>query len=331
GGSGGTILLFLHALALMGNSSLSVVGGSGGLIGGGGGGGGRVHFHWSKINEGIDYEPLATLNGTIDIRGGLGDNEGLDGEEGTVTGKKCPKGLFGTFCVECPVGTYKTDEGSDPLLCTACPLEFLPSRADFIYIRGGVTQSPCPYKCISDKYRMPNCYTPLEELIYTFGGPWPFSLLLSCIVSGYFTMKTGSKFKYHPRCRNLRLINLAFADDLIVACKADKDSIKVILECLQHFKAVTGLEVNYSKSQIILGGVNDLDYEVIMDMTSMAKGVLPFRYLGGPITDGRISDRECEALVAKITTKISAWATKNLSYAGRCKLINNVLFGVISF
>ncbi|VFQ66404.1 unnamed protein product [Cuscuta campestris] len=182
GGSGGTILLFLHALALMGNSSLSVVGGSGGLIGGGGGGGGRVHFHWSKINEGIDYEPLATLNGTIDISGGLGDNEGLDGEEGTVTGKKCPKGLFGTFCVECPVGTYKTDEGSDPLLCTACPLEFLPSRADFIYIRGGVTQSPCPYKCISDKYRMPNCYTPLEELIYTFGGPWPFSLLLSCIV-----------------------------------------------------------------------------------------------------------------------------------------------------
>ncbi|XP_037491225.1 uncharacterized protein LOC105636485 isoform X1 [Jatropha curcas] len=26
---------------------------------------------------------------------------------------------------------------------------------------------------------MPNCYTPLEELIYTFGGPWPFALILS--------------------------------------------------------------------------------------------------------------------------------------------------------
>lgn len=26
---------------------------------------------------------------------------------------------------------------------------------------------------------MPNCYTPLEDLIYTFGGPWPFALLLS--------------------------------------------------------------------------------------------------------------------------------------------------------
>lgn len=25
-------------------------------------------------------------------------------------------------------------------------------------------------------------YTPLEELIYTFGGPWPFALLLSCVL-----------------------------------------------------------------------------------------------------------------------------------------------------
>lgn len=47
---------------------------------------------------------------------------------------------------------------------------------------GGVSQPFCPYKCISDKYRMPNCYTPLEELMYTFGGPWPFVLLLSCIL-----------------------------------------------------------------------------------------------------------------------------------------------------
>lgn len=26
---------------------------------------------------------------------------------------------------------------------------------------------------------MPNCYTPIEEIIYTFGGPWAFGILLS--------------------------------------------------------------------------------------------------------------------------------------------------------
>jgi hypothetical protein len=44
---------------------------------------------------------------------------------------------------------------------------------------GGAAETPCPYKCVSDRYRMPHCYTALEELIYTFGGPWLFGLLLS--------------------------------------------------------------------------------------------------------------------------------------------------------
>ncbi|XP_071918624.1 uncharacterized protein [Coffea arabica] len=182
GGSGGTILLFLQSLALYLNSSLSVVGGHGGPLGGGGGGGGRIHFHWSNIDAGNEYVPLATVNGTLSNSGGAGNGGGLRGEEGTVTGKKCPTGLYGTFCTECPVGTYKDVEGSDENLCKPCPLERLPSRAFFVYVRGGVTKSACPYICISEKYRMPNCYTPFEELIHAFGGPWPFSLLSACLV-----------------------------------------------------------------------------------------------------------------------------------------------------
>ncbi|KAK1262274.1 hypothetical protein QJS04_geneDACA008723 [Acorus gramineus] len=178
GGSGGTMLFFLQALVLGDNSSLTIVGGSGGPVGGGGGGGGRVHFHWSNVATGDEYVQIATINGSMSTSGGLGSNGGQHGGEGTITGKKCPKGLYGTFCHECPVGTYKDVDGSDPSLCAPCLFEQLPHRASFVYVRGGVTQSSCPYKCLSDKYRMPNCYTPLEELIYTFGGPWPFALLL---------------------------------------------------------------------------------------------------------------------------------------------------------
>ncbi|XP_047941636.1 uncharacterized protein LOC125188681 isoform X1 [Salvia hispanica] len=182
GGSGGTILLFLQAISLVENSSLSAVGGYGGALGGGGGGGGRIHFHWSKIAAGEEYVPLALVNGAINYSGGAGSGAGRYGEKGTITGKKCPKGLYGTFCTECPVGTYKDLEGSDPSLCKTCSLEQLPTRAMFVYVRGGVTQSSCPYKCISDKYRTLKCYTPFEELIYTFGGPWPFAFLLFCVV-----------------------------------------------------------------------------------------------------------------------------------------------------
>lgn len=68
GGSGGTILLFLQVLRIAENSSLSVLGGNGGPYGGGGGGGGRVHFHWSKIDNGDEYVPVASISGFIDSR-----------------------------------------------------------------------------------------------------------------------------------------------------------------------------------------------------------------------------------------------------------------------
>ncbi|KAL6897842.1 hypothetical protein ACP4OV_006801 [Aristida adscensionis] len=178
GGSGGTILLFVRTLLLKTGSVLSSVGGVG-VNGSGGGGGGRIHFHWSDIPTGDDYVPFATVKGSIIARGGVSEGQGFSGEKGTVTGKDCPKGLYGTFCKECPSGTFKNITGSSKSLCLPCPRNELPHRAVYISIRGGAAETPCPYKCVSDRYRMPHCFTALEELIYTFGGPWLFGLFLS--------------------------------------------------------------------------------------------------------------------------------------------------------
>ncbi|KAI5062055.1 hypothetical protein GOP47_0022594 [Adiantum capillus-veneris] len=182
GGSGGSLLFFLQTLTLGNSSSLSISGGKGSAVGGGGGAGGRIHFHWSNIATGDDYIPIANVKGSILLSGGSGNDDAVVGGNGTVTGKDCPPGLFGVFCKECPVGFYKEEHGSDASLCKPCLLERLPQRANFTYVRGGVTYSACPYKCVSDKYRMPYCYTPLQELIYTFGGPWIFGLILVALL-----------------------------------------------------------------------------------------------------------------------------------------------------
>ncbi|XP_052209356.1 uncharacterized protein LOC127812870 isoform X2 [Diospyros lotus] len=178
GGSGGTILVFLHSLDVSESGTLSSSGGRGSQNGGGGGGGGRIHFHWSNIPTGDIYQPIASVKGIIHTSGGQGRDQGGAGGNGTVSGKACPKGLYGTFCEECPAGTYKNVTGSDRALCCQCPANELPHRAVYITVRGGIAETPCPYKCISDRYHMPHCYTALEELIYTFGGPWLFGFLL---------------------------------------------------------------------------------------------------------------------------------------------------------
>ncbi|XP_020244404.1 uncharacterized protein LOC109822590 isoform X2 [Asparagus officinalis] len=178
GGSGGTILLFLHMLTVGEESVISSAGGLGSPSGAGGGGGGRIHFHWLDVPTGDEYYPIASITGNITSRGGFSRGQGLAGESGTITGKDCPKGLYGTFCEECPLGSFKNVSGSDDSLCHPCPSDDLPHRAIYITVRGGVAETPCPYKCVSDRYHMPLCYTALEELIYTFGGPWLFGLLL---------------------------------------------------------------------------------------------------------------------------------------------------------
>lgn len=35
--------------------------------------------------------------------GGTGNSGGQSGQEGTITGKECPKGLYGTFCEVCVI------------------------------------------------------------------------------------------------------------------------------------------------------------------------------------------------------------------------------------
>ncbi|CAM0908386.1 unnamed protein product [Alopecurus aequalis] len=212
GGSGGTILFFLQVLLVGKNSSLSASGGEGGIHGGGGGGGGRIHFHWSNIATGDEFVQIASINGTVASSGGSGSEDGHFGEDGTVTGKECPVGLYGTFCTECPVGTYKNVVGSNSSLCASCSLDGLPNRADFVYVRGGVTQPSCPYRCISAKYKMPNCYTPLEELIYTFGGPWSFAIFLFFTVILLALILSALRVKIHESDVTYRSTN-AFHND----------------------------------------------------------------------------------------------------------------------
>ncbi|KAK2439331.1 hypothetical protein P8452_34829 [Trifolium repens] len=196
GGSGGTVLVFVQTLALGDSSLISTVGGQGSPSGGGGGGGGRVHFHWSNIPVGDEYTTLATVNGSIDTGGGYGGGQGLHGKNGSISGKACPKGLYGIFCEECPVGTYKNVSGSDRALCRNCPPHNLPHRAIYIPVRGGVAETPCPYKCTSDRYHMPNCYTAFEELVYTFGGPWFFGLILLGLLVVLALVLSVARMKY---------------------------------------------------------------------------------------------------------------------------------------
>ncbi|XP_074315112.1 uncharacterized protein LOC141651290 [Silene latifolia] len=114
----------------------------------------------------------------------------------------------------------------------------------------------------------------------------PLSPLLSTIAMEYLSRvlqytTTSMPFKHHPLCSKLMLSHLMFADDLLLFSKGDTDSIMV---------------------------------------AGFTEGQLPFRYLGVPITCGRMKKCDCNILVEKLIARIRSFGSRKLSYAGRLLL-----------
>lgn len=135
-------------------------------------------------------------------------------------------------------------------------------------------------------------------------------------------------FKYHPRCRGLSLTHLCFADDIILCCKGELKSVKLLMKGFYLFSKRPRLYASPQKTAIYCCGVEENVVQDILRVTGFSKGLLPFRYLGLPICSKKISIAECEHLVEKMSARIKIWSSKHLSFSRRLQLVNSVLLSI---
>lgn len=57
-----------------------------------------MHYPELIVTETICFFFLTICITFLLCSGGSGNNDGHFGDDGTITGKKCPVGLYGTFC-----------------------------------------------------------------------------------------------------------------------------------------------------------------------------------------------------------------------------------------
>ena len=138
-------------------------------------------------------------------------------------------------------------------------------------------------------------------------------------------------FNFHPQCKQLKLTHLLFAYDLILFCKAGRNSLQHFMNALHHFHECASLKINLQKSQIVFEGISHALRTECLHTTRLKEGCFPLKYLGVPITASKLIKLECRSLLEKITTRVQIWASRNLSFAGRAVLINNVLFGMFTY
>ncbi|XP_020271061.1 uncharacterized protein LOC109846249 [Asparagus officinalis] len=159
--------------------------------------------------------------------------------------------------------------------------------------------------------------------------PYLFVLGMEYLSRKLKTLSTESMFKYHPKCARMGITHLIFADDLLLFCRADIDSIAKINNCLQEFSRVSGLEANSCKSSVIMSGIEENTKEQICSYLNFPEGSLPMRYLGLPLVSKRLSFLDCSPLISKISDQLQNWQSRGkLSYAGRIQLIKTVILGI---
>ncbi|KAK4391599.1 hypothetical protein Sango_1937700 [Sesamum angolense] len=86
---------------------------------------------------------------------------------------------------------------------------------------------------------------------------------------------TNSDFNFHPKCEKLKITQLLFADDLMLFSRGDLSSIRILMECLQEFRDVSGLAINTAKSNIFTAGIQNDTLDEALAMTEFARGHMP--------------------------------------------------------
>lgn len=112
------------------------------------------------------------------------------------------------------------------------------------------------------------------------------------------------RFGYHPRCKNLGLTHLTFADDLMVVTDGKMHSMEGIVDVFDKFAKYSGLRISMEKLTMYLGGVREdiqLEMETKFKFTAYQ---LPGRYLGLPLTTKSMSSNDYKPLLETIRQRI---------------------------
>ena len=122
----------------------------------------------------------------------------------------------------------------------------------------------------------------------------------------------------------LHISYLLFADDTILFCDASREQLLYIRMVLIFFEAITGLNVNVGKSEIVpIGEVVNLN--ALARILCCKVGCLPMSYLGMPLGAHSKDASIWNPILEKVEKKLSSWKQLYLPKGGRLTLLNSTL------
>lgn len=82
------------------------------------------------------------------------------------------------------------------------------------------------------------------------------------------------EFQYHPKYKDLKLIHLCFADDMMFVCRVDHTSPALLKVIFDDFSNASGLQINLQKLYVFFSGTEPSLNESIFQKLGFVKGAM---------------------------------------------------------
>ncbi|XP_016173488.1 uncharacterized protein LOC107615992 [Arachis ipaensis] len=124
---------------------------------------------------------------------------------------------------------------------------------------------------------------------------------------------------------SVELSHLQFADDTILFCPPEDETMKYYKRLLRWFELMSGLSINFEKSSLIPINCEEQRVRSMCRMWGCKEDALPVKYLGVPLGANPRLVKTWMPIIDKVEEKLSLWKAKVLNKAKKLVLIKSVL------
>jgi len=161
----------------------------------------------------------------------------------------------------------------------------------------------------------------------------PLSPFLFCLAAEGISvlisrsLKMGALYGVES-ARTTYIHHLQFADDTLLFLPNDLQCLLNTKRMLRWFSLCSGLNVNFHKTNLVGGGVDEIYAEGISSVLRCRCDTLPIKYLGLPLGAYPKRISTWKHVLSQIRGRLNSWKGRLLSLAGRTILIKSVISAI---
>ena len=127
------------------------------------------------------------------------------------------------------------------------------------------------------------------------------------------------------------ILLLQYADDTCFFLRGSVAAAHHVSSMMDIFSDFSSLRLNRAKSTVVGIGLPPETLAQISEILSTLVASLPIRYLGIPLTAGRMRSAEWQPVTTKIDARLEGWHARLLSRGGRLVLLQSVLTAIPTY